>query len=126
MNPTPTIYHYSIPKSQATVPKSIRKPPTKPVVMSGQLPLFRDQFRCADIEDVVKYINTAREYQNFTHCITESGVTTFRVEINSGIAQVKECIHITSDLHVKLSFLKVLPYHYQIILPNQQTLKLHH
>ena len=104
MNPIPTIHHSSILKSQATVPKSIRKPPTKRVVQSDQLPLFRDQFRCADIEDVVKYINTAREYQNFTHCITESGVTTYRVEINSGIAQVKECIHITSDLHVKLSF----------------------
>ena len=104
LNPIPTIHHYSIPKSQATVPKSIRKPPTKRVVQSDQIPLFRDQFRCADIEDVVKYINTAREYQNFTHCITESGVTAYRVEINSGIAQVKECIHITSDLHVKLSF----------------------
>ena len=89
MNPIPTIHHYSIPKSQAIVPKSITKPPTKRVVQSDQPPLFRDHFRCTDIEDVVKYINTAIEYQNFTHCITESGVTTYRVEINSGIAQVK-------------------------------------
>ena len=42
MNPIPTIHHSSIPKSQATVPKSIRKPPTKRVVQSDQLPLFRD------------------------------------------------------------------------------------
>ena len=33
MNPIPTINHYSFPKSQATVPKSIRKPHTKRVVV---------------------------------------------------------------------------------------------
>ena len=104
MSPIPTIHPSSIPKSQAIVPKSIRKQPTIRVIQSDQLPLFRDQFACSDIDDIVKYISTAREYQNFTHCITESGVTTYRVEIDSGIAQMRECIHITSDLHVKLSF----------------------
>ena len=52
----------------------------------------------------VKCIKTVNEYRNFTHCISECSITTYRVEISSGIAQVKESIHITSDLHVKLSF----------------------
>ena len=35
---------------------------------------------------------------------TETDLTIYRVEIQSGVATVMECINISSDLHVKLSF----------------------
>ena len=102
LNPIPTILLISIRQSQAIIPKSIRKPPTKRVLQPDQLHLFKKRFAVSSFDDVVKYIKSAIEYPKFTHCISEASITTYRVEISSGIAQVNECA------------LKVLLYLYQI------------
>ena len=36
--------------------------------------------------------------------VSEFGVTAYRVKIDSGIAVVQVCVHVTNDLHVVLSF----------------------
>ena len=36
--------------------------------------------------------------------MTDFGLTAYRIQIDSGIAKVKECIYIDNELHVKLSF----------------------
>ena len=53
---------------------------------------------------MVAYLHSAEEYKGFTFVITEVGITAYCLNINSGLATVKECIHIDCDLHVQLSY----------------------
>ena len=66
--------------------------------------MFSDRFRVNSLDDIVSYIKSASEYKGFTLNVTSNAVTTYRVEIDSGIAAIKECIHVDSNLHVKLSY----------------------
>ena len=49
-------------------------------------------------------MKVADEYRNFHVDVSEFGITAYRVKIDSGIAVVQECVHVTNDLHVILSF----------------------
>ena len=49
-------------------------------------------------------MKVADEYGNFHVNVSEFGVTAYRVKVDSGIAVIQECVHVTNDLHVILSF----------------------
>ena len=102
--PIPTIHPSSTPQSQAVIPKHCRKPPTERIFQPDELPLFSDMFSVGSLNDVVTYLHTAEEYKGFTFVVTEVSITAYLLYINSGIATIKECIHIDSDLHVQLSY----------------------
>ena len=102
--PIPTIHPSSTPQSQAVIPKPCRKPPTERIFQPDELPLFSDMFSVGSLNDVVTYLHTAEEYKGFTFVVTEVSITAYLLYINSGIATIKECIHIDSDLHVQLSY----------------------
>ena len=102
--PIPTIHPSSTPQSQAVIPKPSRKPPAERIFQLDELPLFSDTFFVGSFDDVVAYLHSAEEYNGFTFVITEVDITAYIININSGIAIVKECIHIDSDLHVQLSY----------------------
>ena len=44
------------------------------------------------------------EYKSFLYTVTDTNSTAYRVDIQSGIAKVKECINICFPLHVKLIY----------------------
>ena len=102
--PIPTILPSSTPQSQAFIPKPSRKPPNEIILQPYQLPYFSDMFSVESFDDVVAYLQTAEEYKGFTFVVTEVAITAFLLHMISGIATVKECIHIDSDLHVQLSY----------------------
>ena len=52
----------------------------------------------------MRYIKTSKEYNNFQVDVSDNSVTAYRVEISFGIASVKECIHVVSNLNIKLSY----------------------
>ena len=52
----------------------------------------------------MRYIKISKEYNNFQIDVPDNSVTTYRVVISSGIATVKECIHIDGKQNVKLSY----------------------
>ena len=47
-------------------------------------------------------MEVADEYRNFHVDVSEFGVTAYRVKIDSGIAVVQECVHVTNDANVSL------------------------
>ena len=49
-------------------------------------------------------MKVADEYRNFHVDVSEFGVTAYRVKVDSGIAVIQECVHVTNDLHIILSF----------------------
>ena len=102
--PIPTIHPSSTPQSQAVISKPCRKPPTERIFQPDELPLFSDMFSVGSLNDVVTYLHTAEEYKGFTFVVTEVSITAYLLYINSGIATIKECIHIDSNLHVQLSY----------------------
>ena len=97
LNPIPTILPNCIPKSQAVVPKPIRKLPKVRIFQPDQLEAYKTKFSCHNLTDVVNYIHELDEYKSFLHTLTETSFTTYRLIIQSGIAQVKECIDISVD-----------------------------
>ena len=98
LNPIPTIQPLCIPKSQAVVPKLFRKLPKVRIFEQDQLQAFKSKFACNNLTQVVNYIHSLDEYKSFLHTLTETNFTVYRVDIQSGIAKVKECIDISSAL----------------------------
>ena len=123
LNPIPTIYPSSIPKSQQVlISPPIRKMPTVRIFQKDELPIFQSLSKCESLHDILRHIRSAIEYRDFFHSSTETDLTIYRVEIQSGVSTVMECINISSDLHVKLSFEDSL-FLFQIIYPIQKVLK---
>ena len=104
LNPIPTIHPTSIAKSQLVIPIRVRKSPKLRVFQKDELSLFKDKYTVINKENAVSYMKVADEYRNFHVDVSEFGVTAYRVKIDSGIAVVQECVHVTNDLHVVLSF----------------------
>ena len=105
LNPKPTIYPSSIPKSQqACISPPIRKKTIVRIFQKDELPIFHSRSKCESLDDILRHIKSAIEYRDFFHSSTEAYLTIYRVEIQSGVAIVMECINISSDLYVKLSF----------------------
>ena len=67
-------------------------------------PFFYLDQDAKSLDDILRHIRLAIEYRDFFHSFTETDLTIYRVEIQLGVATVMECINISSDLHVKLSF----------------------
>ena len=74
------------------------------VFQKDELSLFKDKYRVINKENVVSYMKVADEYRNFHVDVSEFGVTAYRVKIDAGITVIQDCVHVTSDLHVILSF----------------------
>ena len=104
INPIPTIHPTSIAKSQSVIPIRVRKSPKLRVFQKDELSLFKDKYTVINKGNVVSYMKVADECRNFHVDVSEFGVTAYRVKIDSGIAVVQECVHVTNDLHVILSF----------------------
>ena len=105
LNPKQTIYHTSIPKSQqACISPDIRKKPIVRIFQKDELPIFQSRSKYESLDDILRHIKSAIEYRDFFHSSTDADLTIDHVEIRSGVAIVMECINISSDLHVKLSF----------------------
>ena len=104
LNPTPTMHPTSIAKSQLVIPIRVRKSPKLRVFQKDELSLCKDKYTVINKENFVSYMKVSDEYRNFHVDISEFGVTVYRVKIDSGIAVVQECVHITNDLHVVLNF----------------------
>ena len=104
MHPIPTIHPSFIPSSLATVTNKSQKPPTLRIYQSDELESFKSKFQLSSFADVIKYLKTAMEYSEFQIDVSGNSVTSYRVVIYSGIATVKECIHIDSSFHIKLSY----------------------
>ena len=123
LNPIPTIYPSSIPKSQrAFISPTIRNPPIVRIFQKDELPIFQSRSKCESLDDISSHIKSATEYRDLFHSSTETDLTIYRIEIQSGVATVMECINISSDLHVKLSF-EGFPVLFQIIFRIQKVLK---
>ena len=103
MNPIPTIHPSFIPSSLATVPSECRKPATFRIYQPDELDSFNSKYKLSSLADVIKYIKNSQEYSDLQTIVSENSVTSYRVVIYSGIATIRECIHIDSNLHVKLS-----------------------
>ena len=104
MSPIPTIHPSFIPSSLAPVPSEPRKAPKIRIFQPDELKTFKSTFEIGSFGDVVRYIKISKEYNNFQIDVSDNSVTTYRVVISSGIATVKECIHIDGKLNVKLSY----------------------
>ena len=86
------------------MPKPIRKLPKVRIFQPDQLQAVRAKFACHTLTDVLNYIHSLDEYKSFIHTLTETNFTIYRANIQSGIAQFKECIDISIDLHANLSY----------------------
>ena len=104
MHPIPTIHPSFIPSNLATVPNKSRKTPTLRIYQSDELESFKSKFQLSSFADVIKYLKIAKEYSEFQIDVSDNSVTSYRVVIYSGIATVKEYIHIDSSFHIKLSY----------------------
>ena len=66
---------------------------------------FNSKYKLRSLADVIKYINNSQEYySDLQTVVSENSVTSYRVVICSGIATIRECIHIDSSFHIKLSY----------------------
>ena len=70
LNPIPTIQPLCIPKSQAVVPKSVRKLPKVRILKHDQLQAFKSKFACNNLTQVINYIHSLDEYKSFLHTLT--------------------------------------------------------
>ena len=95
MKPIPTIHPSLIPLSLVSVPSEPRKPPVVRIFKPKELESFKSSYEINNFED---------EYSDLQTDISNDSITSYRVVICSGIATVKECIHVDSNLHVKLSY----------------------
>ena len=103
MNTIPTIHPSFIPSSLATVPSECRKPHTFRIYQPDELDSFTSKYKLSSLADVIKYTKNSQEYSDQQTIVSENRVTSYRVVIYSGIATIRECIHIDSNFHVKLS-----------------------
>ena len=105
LNPIPTICPSSIHKNQqAFISPLIRKKTSVRIFQEDELPIFLSRSKYESLDDILRHIRSAIEYRDFFHSFTETDLTIYQVEIQSGVATVMQCINISSDLHVKLSF----------------------
>ena len=65
LNPIPTILPNCIPKSQAVVPKPIRKLPKVRILQPDQLEAYKTKFSFHNLTDVENYIHKLEEYKCF-------------------------------------------------------------
>ena len=92
MRPIPTIHPSFIPSSLAPIPSESRKVPKLRIYQPDELQSFKSKFEIGSFGDVVRYIKTSKEYNNFQVDVSDNSVTAYRVEISFGIASVKELI----------------------------------
>ena len=104
LNPIQSIHPDFMPLSLAPVPREPRKPPTTRIFQPDEIQSFQSKFDISSFSDVVNYIKQSEEYRDFQVYTSADSITSYRVVICSGIAIVKECIHIDSNLTVKLSY----------------------
>ena len=104
MNPIPTTHPSFIPSSLPTVPSECRKPPTFRIYQPDELDSFNSKYKLSSLADVIKYIKNSQEYSDLQTVVSENSVTSYRVVILTGIATIRECIHIDSNFHVKPSY----------------------
>ena len=104
MRPIPTIHPSFIPSSLAPIPSESRKVPKLRIYQPDELQSFKSKFEIGSFGEVVRYIKTSKEYNNFQVDVSDNSVTAYRVEISFGIASVKECIHVDSNLNIKLRY----------------------
>ena len=104
MKPIPTIHPHLIPLSLATVPNEPRKLPTVRIFQPDELQAFKSTFEIRSFADVTRHIKQSKEYSDLQLEISNDCITAYRVVISSGVATVKECVHVDSNLHVKLSY----------------------
>ena len=106
MKPIPTIHPHLIPFSLATIPSEPRKLPAVQIFFSARWVTIlqidiRNEIICRCSET---HIKQSKEYIDLQLEINDDCITAYRVVISSGIATVKECTHVKSNLHVKLSY----------------------
>ena len=104
MKPIPTIHPHLIPLSLETVPSEPRKLPTVRIFQPDELQAFKSTFQIRSFADVTRHIKQSKEYSDLQLEICNDCITAYRVVISSGVATVKECVHVDSNLHVKLSY----------------------
>ena len=104
MKPIPTIHPSLIPLSLVSVPSEPRKPPVVRIFQPDELESFKSSYEINNFEDVISYIERSEEYSDLQTDISNDSITSYRVAICLGNATVKECIHVDSNLHVKLSY----------------------
>ena len=104
LNPIPTIHPSHIPLSLVSVPSESRKLPAVRIFQPDELESFKSSHEISTFEEVIRYIEHSAEYRDLHTDISDDSITAYRVVICSGIATIQECIHIDSNLHVKLSY----------------------
>ena len=93
-----------MPLSLAPVPSESRKTPTIRIFKPDELQTYKSKFEIKSFPDVVEFIKHSEEYKDFQFDVSNNNITTYRIVICSGIATVKECIHIDDNINVKLSY----------------------
>ena len=63
-----------------------RKPPTIRVYQPDEFESFNLKYKIRSLADVIKYIKDSQEYSDLQTVVPENSVTSYRVEIYSGIA----------------------------------------
>ena len=91
--PIPTIHQSSIPKSQKVIQKKPRKHPVKRVYQEDELPRFKG-YNVETLQDIALFFTTRDEHKGLKIDIHDFHVTAYRVELESGIMLVKECIYV--------------------------------
>ena len=81
LNPIPTIYPSSIPKSQ----RDFFSPTIRNTLI---VRIFQSRSKCESLDDILSHIKSATEYRDFFHSSTETDLTIYRNEIQSGVATV--------------------------------------
>ena len=104
MKPIPTIHPHLIPSSLATVPSELRKLPTVRIFQPDELQAIKSTFEIRSFADVTRHIKQSNEYSDLQLEIINDCITAYRVVMSSGVATVKECVHVDSNLYVKLNY----------------------
>ena len=102
IKPIPTIHPHLIPLSQATVPSEPRKLPTVRFFQPDELQAFKSTLEIRSFADVTRHIKQSKEYSDLQLEISNDCIKAYRVVISSGVATIKECVHVDSNLgHVR-------------------------
>ena len=85
------------------IPHKPRKPPVKRIYKEHELPLFIAKFKFDTLQDISLFL-TSNEYKELKIDFNESHVVAYRLNIESGIVVVKECIYIDQNFNLQLSY----------------------
>ena len=88
-NPIPTIHPTCVPLSQATFPSEPSKAPKVSVFISDELIRFKSKFEIQSFDYLVRFVTKSEEYNGFQFDISNNSITAYRVDIFSGIKNVK-------------------------------------